>query len=191
MDGAKITFFMLVTNRDALIADYCVKSYQSLHDNFKGEMPFVLYIYCNCLDSQNKQKYVPQWSRCNYVQIFDNHEKMKNLTIRAGETITSPEGIDRVRDGWCENYDELWTSELKTFNTDYIATVDADFELLRPDFIKNMIDVLDEDPTLIGMSSDYTPARYACYKFLFQSRDQHRRTLGYMVLYLQKRSIFL
>ena len=52
MDGAKITFFMPVTNRDALIADYCVKSYQSLHDNFKREMPFVLYIYCNCLDSQ-------------------------------------------------------------------------------------------------------------------------------------------
>src|SRR5262249_30737136 len=159
-DNAKITFFMLVTNRDALMADYCVKSYQSLHKKFKDEMPFVLYIYCNCLDCATKQKYVPQWSRFSYVQIFDNQEKMKNIKIRAGETITSPEGIDRVRDGWCENYDELWTSELKKFKTDYIATVDADFEVLKPNFIKNMIDVLDQDPNLIGMSSDYTPPQY-------------------------------
>ena len=164
VDGTKITFFMLVTNRDALMADHCVKSYQSLHKHFKDEVPFVLYIYCNCLDSVTKQKYVPRWSRFSYVQIFDNQEKMKNIKIRAGETITSPEGIDRVRDGWCENYDELWTSELKKFKTNYIATVDADFEVLKPDFIKHMIDVLDRDSNLIGMSSYYTPAQYARYE---------------------------
>jgi hypothetical protein len=72
MDSAKITFFMLVTNRDALIADYCVKSYQSLHNKFKDEIPFVLYIYCNCLDDATKQKYVPQWSAIDCVEIFDN-----------------------------------------------------------------------------------------------------------------------
>jgi hypothetical protein len=155
---------MLVTNRDAVIADYCVKSYQSLHEKFKNDIPFVLYIYCNCLDGVTKQKYLPQWSRLSYAQIFDNHDKMKNITIRAGETIMSPEGTDRVRDGWCENYDELWTSELRNFKTAYTATVDADFEILRPDFVKDMIDVLDYDPKLIGMSSDYTPARYGCYE---------------------------
>src|ERR1700736_2015803 len=157
MDGAKITFFMLVTNRDALIADYCVKSYQSLHNKLKDEIPFVLYIYCNCLDDATKQKYVPRWSAIDCVEIFDNHDKMGNIKIRAGETITSPEGIDRVRGGWCETSDELWTSELKNFKTDYIATVDADFEILRPDFIRYMIEALEQDPKLIGMSSDYTP----------------------------------
>lgn len=30
-----------------------------------------------------------------------------------------------------ENYDELWTSELLKFNTDYVATVDADFKVLN------------------------------------------------------------
>ena len=164
MDNPRVTFFMLVTNRDAVIADYCIQSYQRLYDEFKDDVTFVLYIYCNCLTDATKQKYVPRWSRLDYVKIFDNHEKMTTIQIQAGETITSPEGINRVRDGWCENYDELWTSELKNFKTDYIATVDADFEILRPDFVKNMIDVLHEDPNLIGMSSDYTPPQYACYE---------------------------
>jgi hypothetical protein len=154
---------MLVTKQDAIIADYCVKSYQAFYDKFQKKIPFVLYIYCNCLDDVTKQKYVAQWSRLDYVEIFDNHEKIKTIKIRAGETITSPEGINRVRDGSCENYDELWTSELRHFETEYIATVDADFEILRPDFIKDMIDALDKDPKLIGMSSDYTPTQSAVY----------------------------
>jgi len=46
MNAPKITVFMLVTNRDALIADYAVKSYNKVHDEFKDELPFVLYINC-------------------------------------------------------------------------------------------------------------------------------------------------
>jgi len=55
MNAPKITFFMLVTNRDALIADYAVKSYKKVHDEFKDELPFVLYIYCNCVKEDIKQ----------------------------------------------------------------------------------------------------------------------------------------
>jgi hypothetical protein len=83
------------------------------------------------------------------------------MNLRAGETITSPEGVDRVRDGWCENYDELWTSELRLFQTDYVATVDADFEILSPYFIGEMMDALESDPQLIGVSSDYTAGHSA------------------------------
>jgi len=39
MNAPKITVFMLVTNRDALIADYAVKSYNKVHDEFKDELP--------------------------------------------------------------------------------------------------------------------------------------------------------
>jgi hypothetical protein len=163
MTAPKITFFMLVTNRDVSIADYAVKSYKKVHDEFKDELPFVLYIYCNCLKEDIKQKYMSKWSRYDYVQLFDNYEKTQTMNITAGETITSPEGVDRVRDGWCENYDELWTSELRKFQTDYIATVDADFEILSPYFISDMMDALESDPQLIGISSDYTAAQPKCY----------------------------
>jgi hypothetical protein len=156
MNAPKITFFMLVTNRDASIADYAVKSYQKVQDEFKDELPFVLYIYCNCLKEDIKQKYMPKWSQYGYVQLFDNYEKTKTMNLRAGETITSPEGTYRLRDGWCENYDELWTSELRKFQTDYVATVDADFEILSPYFIGEMMDALERDPQLIGISSDYS-----------------------------------
>src|SRR5262245_21019259 len=156
MNAPNITFFMLVTNRDVSIADYAVKSYQKVQDGFK-DLPFVLYIYCNCLKEDIKQKYMPKWSQFDYVRLFDNYEKTKTMNLRAGETITSPEGVDRLRDGWCENYDELWTSELKKFQTDYVATVDADFEILSPSFIGDMMDALESDPQLIGISSDYFP----------------------------------
>jgi hypothetical protein len=155
MNAPKVTFFMLVTNRDVSIADYAVKSYKKVHDEFKDKLPFVLYIYCNCLTEDIKQKYIPKWTQYDYVQLFDNYAKTQLMNIRAGETITSPEGVDRVRDGWCENYDELWTSELRKFQTDYVATVDADFEILSPYFIGEMMDALDSDPQLIGISSDY------------------------------------
>ena len=156
MTAPKVTFFMLVTNRDVSIADYAVKSYQKIYDEFKEELPFVLYIYCNCLKEDIKQKYMPKWAQYNYVQLFDNYAKTKTMNLRAGETITSPEGVDRLRDGWCENYDELWTSELRKFQTDYVATVDADFEILSPYFIGDMMDALESDPQLIGISSDYS-----------------------------------
>ena len=163
MNAPKITFFMLVTNRDALIADYAVKSYKKVHDEFKDELPFVLYIYCNCLKEDIKQKYMPKWAQYDYVQLFDNYEKTQRMNLRAGEGITSPEGVGRVRDGWCENYDELWTSELRKFQTDYVATVDADFEILSPYFIGEMMDALESDPQLIGVSSDYSAGASQCY----------------------------
>jgi len=161
MIAPKVTFFMLVTNRDVSIADYAVKSYQKVFDEFKEELPFVLYIYCNCLKEDIKQKYMPKWTQYNYVQLFDNYAKTKTMNLRAGETITSPEGVDRLRDGWCENYDELWTSELRKFQTDYVATVDADFEILSPYFIGEMMDALERDPQLRGISSDYTAGHSA------------------------------
>ena len=37
MNAPKVTFFMLVTNRDVSIADYAVKSYKKVHDEFKDE----------------------------------------------------------------------------------------------------------------------------------------------------------
>jgi glycosyltransferase involved in cell wall biosynthesis len=46
---------------------------------------------------------------------------------------------------------------LRKFQTDYVATVDADFEILSPYFIGEMMDALERDPQLIGISSDYTP----------------------------------
>jgi hypothetical protein len=52
---------------------------------------------------------------------------------------------------------------LRKFQTDYVATVEADFEILSHYFIREMMDSLESDPQLIGISSDYSAGASQCY----------------------------
>jgi hypothetical protein len=67
MDDVKITFFMIVTDRDILIADYAVRSYAKI----KG-IPFKLRVYSNWISSALKQKYFPAWHKFEFVEIVEN-----------------------------------------------------------------------------------------------------------------------
>ncbi len=116
-------------------------------------------IYANCLNEDFKNLYFAKWGSYDYVELFDNTQHADSLKLKAGETITSPEGITRVRDAACENYDELWTRELPKIRTRYFATVDADFEILKPEFVSIMIKELENNPKVVAMSTDYTPAK--------------------------------
>src|SRR5260370_37622750 len=84
INAPKVTFFMLVTNRDVSIADYAVKSYKKVHDKFKDKFHFILYIYCNCLKEYINKKIITKWSQYNYEQLYDNHYKTKLMIIQAG-----------------------------------------------------------------------------------------------------------
>ena len=52
----EITFFMIVTPRDVVIADYAVRSYAKMrgHD-------FTLLVYSNYLLPEQKAYYFPRW----------------------------------------------------------------------------------------------------------------------------------
>lgn len=39
----KITFFMIVTPRDAVIADYSIKSYMKLYKKYYKKLPFLMW----------------------------------------------------------------------------------------------------------------------------------------------------
>jgi hypothetical protein len=157
-----ITFFMIVTNYDALMADYAIKSYYRLYDRkdspWSGDH-FTLLVYANCLDEANRERYLPAWRQIPFVQLYDNAEKARTLHLKAGDVIVSPEGVRRDRDSSCENYDELWTTELRKIETPYCATVDADFELLDTGFYFAMMNELERDERLIGCSCQYEPDR--------------------------------
>jgi len=156
-DDIDITFFMLVTSKDICIADYTIRSYNILQ---KLNLRFKLLIYANCLETDEKKRYFPRWSRWSFVEIFDNYEYVKGMRFRRGEIITSPEGVQGVRPWACENYDEIWSRELRKIETRYHATVDADFEILRGDFVIMMLKELDSNPNLVAMSSDYGPTSH-------------------------------
>jgi len=142
MKDAVITFFMIVTDRDIVIADYTVRSYDKIKD-----IPFKLLIYSNWVSSHLKQKYFGLWKKnLSYVEIIENnhHTEDKRPT-------------DRSLTGPFEYCDPIWDRELPKIQTLYHATVDADFEILDAEFVSVMINRLNNSHKLIAMSVDYNP----------------------------------
>src|ERR671924_688899 len=141
MDNVKITFFMIVTDPDVVIADYAVKSYAKIQD-----IRFKLRIYSNWVSSSLKGRYFPRWKKLSFVEIVepDWHNDENKPT-------------DRRLEGPFERCDTIWDRELKAIDTPYYATVDADFEILDPKFVPIMLTRLDNDPNVVAMSTDYSP----------------------------------
>lgn len=154
-----ITLFMLVTDRDCMIADYAVGSYRKIYRQKKafGFQDFVLFVYLNCLSERNILKYKKKWESYPYTTVFDNANKISGpARPYPGKPIISPEGVARSCDDYAESYDELWTTELKKFKTPFVATVDADFEVLHPDFYFYLCGQLRQHADIIAASSSYT-----------------------------------
>jgi hypothetical protein len=141
MDDVKITFFMIVTDPDLVIADYAVRSYAKI-----GDRRFTLRIYANWVSSSLKRRYFPRWTKFSFVEIVDYEWQTDQ---------NKP--TDRRLEGPFERCDTIWDRELKKINTPYYATVDADFEILDGRFVPVMLAQLDSRPNLVAMATDYTP----------------------------------
>lgn len=155
---------MLVTNRDCMIADYAIKSYNKLYNRKSelGNKDFVLFIYLNCLSQENKKRFLKKWSSYPYTKVFDNSIGVNNFENKfsPGEKIISPEGVATIREDFTEHCDEVWNSELKKITTRLVATVDADFEILNPDFCIYLINQLEQYPKLIGASTCFNSTEH-------------------------------
>ena len=150
---------MLVTDRDCIIADYSIRSYRKIYRQKRayGCRHFVLFIYLNCLSEKNVRRYKKKWASYPYTVVYDNAGKIsKGEHPYPGQQIVSPEGVTRSCDDYAECYDELWSTELIKFTTPYIATVDADFEVLYPDFYFYLFGELDTHPEYIAASSNHS-----------------------------------
>jgi hypothetical protein len=169
MKRDSITFLMPVTDRDLVIADYAVQSYELLHDI---DVPFKLLIYLNNITSTLKERYVSRWKRFSYVDILDrglteaypegpsaDHEEDDETARRyyAGALYAGRKAY-RFEGPW-ERHDRIMDRELKQIDSSLIATVDADFEILRSDFIQYILARMRSDENLKVMSSDYDPTR--------------------------------
>lgn len=141
MNDVKITFFMIVTDPDVVIADYAVRSYAKI----KG-IKFALRVYSNWVSSSLRRQYFPRWRKFSFVEIIEPE----------GQTDEN-KPTDRRLEGPFERCDSIWDRELKKIDTPYHATVDADFEILNPKFLPVMLARLDSDPNLIALSTDYSP----------------------------------
>ncbi|MEO5814959.1 MAG: hypothetical protein ABIT20_06735 [Gemmatimonadaceae bacterium] len=137
-----ITFFMPVTDRDMVIADYSVRSYAKLTG-----IPFTLVIYSNWVLSSLRAKYFPRWRELPFVEIWENPEHTDDR-----------KPSDKTLWGPFELCYPMWDRELKKLTaTPFHATVDADCEILDEDFVHTMLARFDAHPRLIAMSTDYNP----------------------------------
>ena len=98
----EITLFMIVTPRDAVIADYAVSSYAKLrgHD-------FTLLVYSNYLLPEQKAYFFPRWERFPFVEIARNphhDEDLRNINERV---------LADSLEGPFEYCDPLWDRELR------------------------------------------------------------------------------
>jgi hypothetical protein len=142
----EITFFMIVTPRDAVIADYAIRSYTKLR-----EKDFKLLVYSNYLLPEQKAYFFPRWERFPFVQVAYNPHHDADL-----RGINERIHADAL-EGPFEYCDPIWDRELRRIDTPLIATVDADFEIFQPRFITFMLRELRSESDLIGFSTDYSP----------------------------------
>ena len=146
MSEPEVTFFMIVTPRDVVIADYAIRSYAKIRD-----LSFSLLVYSNYLLPEQKDYFFPRWDALPFVQIARNPHHDADIAAIGAR-------IDAERlEGPFEYCDPIWDRELHPINSAYVATVDADFEILRPRFVKRMMARLRSDPELVAMSTDYSP----------------------------------
>jgi hypothetical protein len=145
---------MLVTNRDAYLASYSIKSYQKLI-NCLNNFSWKLVVYTNNLKEKFKQTYVKEWKKYDYVEIIDNTEFINVDELVPGNIVKSEEGLTQVIEGKYEPCAVVWTREFRDFKSDYWVTVDADFEILSPQFIVEAFERLENNKNIVAISSDY------------------------------------
>jgi hypothetical protein len=148
VDVPETTFFMIVTPRDVVIADYAVRSYQKLVGHVQD---FSLLVYSNYLLPEQKAYYFPRWEQLAYVEIARNPQHDRDLATIKGRIQSD------ALEGPFEYCDPIWDRELRKLDTDLVATVDADFEIFRPRFVTFMLRRLALEPDLVAMSTDYSP----------------------------------
>lgn len=143
---SEVTFFMIVTPRDVVIADYAIRSYAKIRG-----LHFTLLVYSNYLLPEQKAYYFSRWERFPFVEIARNPHHDADLV-----GISDRVNAERL-EGPFEYCDPIWDRELRPIPTEYIATVDADFEILRPRFVNFIMGRLRSEADLIAMSTDYSP----------------------------------
>ncbi|MDO9153668.1 MAG: hypothetical protein Q7U47_08185 [Paludibacter sp.] len=79
-----IEFFMIVSNRAILIADYCIKSYAKVYKLLNPKYDIILRVYLNCINQNKYKKYIDKWSKYNFVRIEYSDLNTSDFNYRDG-----------------------------------------------------------------------------------------------------------
>ena len=169
----EVTFFMLVTDPCALIADYAIRSYRLLE---RANVDFRLRVYGNCLSPIVRDRYFPRWGKLPYVELDDNRAHVTDDYPHPDYPLRSPEGIAQIISGRWETPPTIWNRELRKLHSPLVATVDADFEILDSAFVVRALERLRSSANLAGISTDYGP-----------DRPEHNETYSRRTVFMHQR----
>ena len=130
---------MIVTDRDAVIADFAIHSYRRVKC-----VSFKLIVYSNWMSTAAKAMYFPRWRALPYVVLVANDWQTEDQRPDAR--------ADSRLEGPYEKGFMIWDRELARVSSPFYATVDADFEILDGRFVPVMLKELQSNPQLAGMS---------------------------------------
>src|SRR5262249_11815840 len=97
-----------------------------------------------------KAYFFPRWERLPFVELARNPHHDADLNA-IGKRIHAED-----LEGPFEYCDPIWTRELRKLHTPFVATVDADFEIFRPQFLTFIMRRLRAESDLMGFSTDYS-----------------------------------
>lgn len=141
-----ITFFMIVTDNDVLIADFCIKSFALLRN-----LDFRLQVFCNWVSPHNRDKYFHKWRNLYpFVEVIEPEWMQEAKRPETNTFYGYGDG------GPYERMEVPWDRELPKIRSKYYAIVDADFEILKPDFIYKMLEKLESSPKTGFIGTDST-----------------------------------
>lgn len=148
-----IEFFMIVTNRSIFITDYCVDSYKKVYNTLSGNYIIKLKIYLNCINISKYQKYINKWQQISYVEIVYSKLNIKDFEYRDGMYIAIPTGKTYK---YPMEFEEAFDYGYANFESDYFISVDNDFEIFNPQFIREMLNILQRNDNLGLISTSKT-----------------------------------
>lgn len=145
---------MIVSGKqEVTIADYAIRSFSKV-----TKLDFELIVYSNYIEQFSKDKYFPKWKQLDYVRLIENSH-------HDPDTFVFDDKID-LQHGNFDLPGKIWDEQLKKIDTDFLGVVDADFEIIEPEFIYESMEILKTDKTVLGVSMGFHPGHITVSKQL-------------------------
>lgn len=149
-----IEFFMMLTNRSVYLAKYTVKSYHKVYEKLKDKYDIQLTVYLNSINYSKYENNIRKLSTYSFVVLRESATKASDFIWKNDHYLSKSNGLRYTLP--MERMSEGQDIAYKEFQSDYIVTVDDDFEVLNPDFIEILLNKMEETPNLGVISTERT-----------------------------------
>jgi glucosyl-dolichyl phosphate glucuronosyltransferase len=151
------TLLMIVTPPELPISHYTVPALRRLDEG--GAVQVV--VYANGLTSEEELVLANLARGLPHVRIQSNGERLagQRSQMRIGEWYETEKGRKELRVGLYESAPEVWEREVPALDSPVVGIMDADFEILSPSCVTDLLAAFAKDPQVAIASTDWDPTR--------------------------------